>query len=250
MKRSTIKKLVTYCSPLLLFILLGSSYYGGTHTDSGTGRKGFALKVPVSFNKTHFIVGLSATPVQYHEEATNEAGYETVSHDTEGVACNRAYFSPDDDLQQKLIDLIDQEQQEILLAIYAFTNKKIADALMQAQQRGVHIEIVADPSFLTDRYTKIGLLHEYGMSVYMYNPQQSPTLRKKSVSNIMHNKFVIFKKNMNNQTIIWTGSFNFTNSAHISNQENVVVLNDPAIVRRYEHQFRELKKRAMLYQPH
>jgi phosphatidylserine/phosphatidylglycerophosphate/cardiolipin synthase-like enzyme len=249
MKKSFIKKIVAYCSPLLLFILLGSSYYGGTHTDSGTGRKGFALKVPVSFNKTHFIVGLSATPVQHRDEAINQAGYETVQED-DGVLCNKAYFSPDDDLQQKLIDLINSEQEEISLAIYAFTNKKIADALMAAHQRGVRIEIVVDPGFLSDRYTKIGLLHEHGIIVYMYNPQQSPTARKKSMSNIMHNKFVLFKKNLDNQTMVWTGSFNFTNSAHLSNQENVVVLNYPSIVRRYEHQFRELKKRAMLYQPH
>jgi phosphatidylserine/phosphatidylglycerophosphate/cardiolipin synthase-like enzyme len=245
-KKLNIKKIVAYCSPLLLFILLGSGYYGNSARGE---RKGFAVKVPVSFNKTHFIVGLSATPVQYHDETTNEAGYDVVPAD-DGRLCNKAYFSPDDDLQQKLIDLIRQEQREILLAIYAFTNKKIADALIDAHNRGVHIEVVVDPSFLSDRYTKIGLLHQHGIIIYMYNPQHAPSERKKSVSNIMHNKFVLFKQNEDGESLIWTGSFNFTNSAHLSNQENVVVLNNPSIVRRYEHQFRELKKRSLLYQAH
>lgn len=249
MKKSFIKKIITYCSPLLMFILVGSGYYGTKKSQEDREQKGFAIKVPVSFNRTHFIVGLSATPVQHRDEAVNQAGYETIAAD-DGTVCNKAYFSPDDDLQQKLIDLINHEQEEISLAIYAFTNKQIADALKDAHQRGVRVEIVADPSFLSDRYTKIGLLHEHGIIVYMYNPQQSPTARKKSVSNIMHNKFVLFKKNMDNQSMVWTGSFNFTNSAHLSNQENVVVLNNPSIVQRYEQQFRELKKRAMLYQPH
>jgi len=60
----------------------------------------------------------------------------------------------------------------------------------------------------------------------------------------MHNKFVIFSCNVGNKTLLWTGSFNFTKSAQLRNQENVVVLDDPCIIEKYEKQFEVIKKRT------
>ena len=98
--------------------------------------------------KTHFIIGLQPEKV-VHEQRVKECGQET--NLCELLRCKdgsfkQAFFSPDDNVQNLLIKLIDNEQLSIKLAIFSFTDGEIAQALMRAQARGVNIEIVTDIS--------------------------------------------------------------------------------------------------------
>ncbi len=197
------------------------------------------LEVPLDFGKKHFILGL-------HQEDVAPRKAQTVTYGHDECTVNEAYFSPDDDLQQKLINLIEQEKKGIYLAIFTFTDKQIADALIRAKKRGVEVELIADPGFLHDRYTKIALLHPKGIKIFVYDPKRSPG-NASTMSNIMHNKFAVFLDNVDGKPLLWTGSFNFTKSARLSNQENVVVLNNPQIVERYREKFHALKKRTIRY---
>ena len=60
----------------------------------------------------------------------------------------------------------------------------------------------------------------------------------------MHNKFAIFAQNVKGKALIWTGSFNWTKSAHSANQENVVVLDSADIIESFRKQFKILKQRS------
>lgn len=197
------------------------------------------LHVPHNFGKTNFIIGF---PHEY--EQTTQVPNETTTDQTDEV--HEAFFSPDDDLQKKLISYIKEEQTAIYLAIFSFTDKEIAQALCEAKKRGVHIEIVVDTGCLSDRFGKISRLRDAGITVYVYDPTQSAK-HGAAYSNIMHNKFAIFMRNKNNKTLVWTGSFNFTKSARITNQENVVVTSEPNIVAKFKQQFNVLKCRTLPY---
>lgn len=195
------------------------------------------LQVPHNFGKTNFIVG-------YPHGCDKTARLINASQQTDEI--NEAFFSPDDDLQEKLISYIQAEQEAISIAIFSFTDKEIAQALCQAKKRGVHIEVIVDPGCLSDRFGKIACLRDAGINVYVYDPTQSAK-HKAMFSNIMHNKFVIFKCNKKNKMIVWTGSFNFTKSARITNQENVIVTSQPAIIKKFTFQFNRLKGRTLPY---
>ncbi len=207
---------------------------------SSTHRTRRPLKAPANFGKTNFIVGL---PAEYMPQV---AQVDTAPSDQNCI--REVYFSPDDDLQQKLINYIEKEKKAIYLAIFSFTDKAIAQALSAAHKRGVDVQVIADPSFLTDRFTKISFLEIEGVPIYMYDPKQSPN-HKATYSNIMHHKFVLFEDNIDNRPLVWTGSFNFTKSARLSNQENAVVLNHPEVVTKFKRQFAELKKKTIPYDP-
>jgi len=211
-----------------------------TKVRSSTHRTRRPLKVPPNFGKTNFIVGLPSEYIPLVNQV--DAAY------NDRNCIREVYFSPDDDLQQKLLSYIEKEKKAIYLAIFSFTDKKIAQALIEAHKRGVDVQVIADPSFLTDRFTKISFLEMEGVPIYMYDPKQSPN-HKATYSNIMHNKFVLFENNIDNRPLVWTGSFNFTKSARLSNQENVVVLSHPKIVAKYEKQFAALKNRTIPYDP-
>lgn len=188
-----------------------------------------AFNVPHSFGKTHFIVGYS------HDVKNEEKNDYSLVPIT-----NQALFSPDDNLQKKLLNLIDQEKYGIKIAVYWFTDGEIAKALIKAKDRGIIIEIITDPTCLHDTFSKIELLRSNGIMVYVYNP----TYYKTVMFNKMHSKFALFKQNRDNKTFVWNGSFNFTRSADRNNQESVVVTDDPSIFEQFENQFNRLKERS------
>lgn len=149
------------------------------------------------------------------------------------------YFSPDDNVKNHLIKAINTECSYIKIAIFTFTDKQIADALLDAHRRGVFVEIVTDPVCLKDRFNKINLLIRQGVNVYVYSTDGGSGLYS-----TMHHKFAIFGKNHENRRYVWVGSFNFTKSANESNQESVVVIHQCDTIEQFERQFAKLKLRS------
>ena len=156
---------------------------------------------------------------------------------------HKALFSPDNNPTDLLIDLIDAEKKQILVAIFTLTDKNIAQALIDARKRGVRIEIVADPGYLRpETYSKIDFLAESGINIFTFNTFPC----KPKGYCLMHNKFAIFSKNILGKALLWTGSFNWTRSANTSNQENIIVLDDIEIIEAFTKQFEVLKKRSKI----
>lgn len=190
-----------------------------------------------TFGRTHFILNYPTSLLQgkKQEEVVSRANSKLVEC-SQGVC--RAYFSPHDNIKQKLIDLINSEQKSIQVSIYMFNDKDIAQALIDAKKkRKIIVEVIADSVCLKDRFSKIPLLQQEGIPVTIYQAQNNGLFPE-----IMHNKFVVFKKNINNKQLVWTGSFNFTNAANTKNPENVVVLDNEIIVEQYSREFNRLKE--------
>lgn len=205
----------------------------------------FELDVPLNFGKTHFIVGYS--PDASTKETRKKP--EPVASDTPfNFICDgcikQVFFSPDDSVQKALLHLIEQEQESIRIATFTFTDGDVAEALIAAKNRGIAIDIIADAGCVTGRFGKIPLLQEQGFNVFVYDPDYKKNNKKSFSASIMHNKFLIFGRNLLNKSIVWTGSFNITKSAHSQNQENVIVLDDAQVIQKYARQFEVLKERS------
>lgn len=196
--------------------------------------------VPETYGKTHFIIGANPDQFKKTEQACNPALLVNAPSwlcSTKTGVC-QAFFSPHDDVKKILLDLISREQKSIKMTTFIFTDKDIANAVITAQKRGIHIEVIADGGGANDRFSKIPFLQKEGVNVLIYKPQGSDGI----FSDIMHHKFIIFEKNINEKPLLWTGSFNFTKSANMRNQENVVVLDDVQVIEQYTKQFELLKK--------
>ncbi len=197
--------------------------------------------VPSTFGHTHFIVGMSADEMSQVQQAPCDQAASDCATSSNSGSVRNAYFSPDDSLEKKLIDLIDHEQASMKVAIFQFTNGEIAKAFKRAQLRGVTIEIVTDPLSLQDKFNKITWLADQGLKIYIYNPDANIS----TLSNKMHHKFVVFEKNIDGKKLVWIGSFNFTKSADLANQESVVVLDDGNIIGQFNKQHTRLKERSV-----
>lgn len=152
----------------------------------------------------------------------------------------QSFFSPDDDLRSLLISLIDAEKEQISFAIYTLTDRLIAEALLRAQKRGVKIEGLVDRSYGQDRYSKVCVLANAHMPIYVYQ-----TSSHEREAGLMHNKFMLFAKTVDNKELVWTGSYNFTKRATEKNEENVVIIENKSLYEAYKKYFERLKRRSL-----
>lgn len=88
------------------------------------------------------------------------------------------YFSLYDDPESIIIKNIDNAKESINIAMYCFTERKIADAIIRAKDRGVDIKIYLDYSQANIKTSKFYYLINNGIG----------NIRISSNKNLMHNK--------------------------------------------------------------
>lgn len=150
------------------------------------------------------------------------------------------FFSPKDDIETKLIDKINIAKNRIYAAIYMLTDKEIAQSLIDAKKRGVDVQVVTDISCFESKFGKMKLLQDNGISVFVFKPSGN---KNKYQNELMHNKFALI------DSILCTGSFNWTISANRRNQENIIFMDDETTLQKYEKKFEELKKICVYREP-
>jgi phosphatidylserine/phosphatidylglycerophosphate/cardiolipin synthase-like enzyme len=129
----------------------------------------------------------------------------------------QVYFSPHGGATEAVVNALDQATNSVLVQAYSFTSAPIAKALVDAHRRGVQVQVILDHSQRTEKYSEADFLKNNGI----------PTLID-SQHAIAHNKIMII-----DGYVVLTGSFNFTKAAEEHNAENLLVINDPLLARRY-----------------
>jgi cardiolipin hydrolase len=143
---------------------------------------------------------------------------------------SEVYFSPTGGARHRLVRAIEGSQRSIDIAVYNLTARELAEALHAAKARGVQIRILLDRERSETGGSTIRGLRLYGV------PIRSLGVADQS---LMHHKFAIF-----DERLVATGSYNWTNSAEQANYENLVVLDDPEVVKRFQEEFRRLWREA------
>jgi phosphatidylserine/phosphatidylglycerophosphate/cardiolipin synthase-like enzyme len=130
---------------------------------------------------------------------------------TIGSATVSTYFSPQDKPADSLIQAINGAASTIDFLAFSFTHDGIGQAVMDRGKAGVKVRGVFETTGSETRFSEFGRMREAGLEVYQDgNPY------------VMHHKvFVIDRR------ITVFGSFNFTDNAARSNDENMVIVDDP-----------------------
>ena len=129
----------------------------------------------------------------------------------------QVYFSPRGGATAAVVDALNGATNSVLVQAYSFTSAPIAKALVDAHRRGVKVRVILDDSQRTEKYSEADFLKNNGI-VTLIDPRHA----------IAHNKIMII-----DYRLVVTGSFNFTQAAEEHNAENLLVINDPALARRY-----------------
>ena len=136
----------------------------------------------------------------------------------------KVLFSPQDNCAQEIISAINNARNYVYVAMYYFTSRPIAQAIVDASGRGVDVKVCMDGS--EPQY-------EYSKGVYLEN--KNIPIKIITGKGIMHNKFCVI-----DDRVVVTGSFNWTARADLENDENLLIIHSDEIARRYKEEFERL----------
>jgi phosphatidylserine/phosphatidylglycerophosphate/cardiolipin synthase-like enzyme len=137
---------------------------------------------------------------------------------------HEAYFSPGDDCRDRLIQLCRRAQHSLDVCVFTISDNHLSEEIRAAYKRGVAVRVITDDEKAEDRGSDI--YHLMGAGV---------TVKTDNDSAHMHHKFVL-----RDNSILASGSFNWTRSATERNQENLIVTNQPRLVAQFAKQFEKL----------
>ena len=152
-----------------------------------------------------------------------------VYHFLHAIPSVEARFSPKGGCTEAVVREIKKARREVLVLAYSFTSRPIAEALVEAKLRGVHVDVVLDHSNEGEPYSDLHFFLEQGLAP-LIDPHHA----------IAHNKVMVI-----DGRVLITGSFNFTHHAENDNAENLLVIKGhPELVHAYRQDFTAHKGHA------
>ena len=134
------------------------------------------------------------------------------------------YFSPDDGVQARVVELINQAQTSVHLLAFGLTADPIADALAAAHQRGVQVIGVIETGQVDNAGSDVQRLLDAGVDLRLDGSPRN-----------MHHKVIII-----DGEIVLFGSYNFSGSAEERNDENLLVVHNSELAAKFEVEFQRV----------
>lgn len=172
---------------------------------------------------TNYTVEFEKMFVQRAFGATKPRGVPYPSLNVAGMGVEN-YFAPQDSVAGRIVDRIQQAQRKIHFLAFSFTHDGIGQAMMDRNQAGVEVQGVFETTGASTPFSEYGRMKQAGLDVYRDgNPY------------VMHHKVIVL-----DDRITIFGSFNFSENANRDNDENVLIVDDPAFAALYEQEFQRV----------
>ena len=132
------------------------------------------------------------------------------------------YFSPDDGTLERVIELVNEAQRSVKFMAFSFTDDDLAAALIERAGSGLDISGVMEKSQASSNTGgEYETLLENGINVRLDGNPAS-----------MHHKVIII-----DDRVVITGSYNFSQSAKMRNDENTLIIHSTEIAALYLEEF-------------
>jgi len=142
------------------------------------------------------------------------------------------YFSPSDQTTSRIIQALSTANSNIFFAQLNFTRDDIRDQLIASKNSGVVVKGIID-----EREGELDALQSAGIDVL----QAGHSL----VTGLFHHKYAIVDPFDNaSDPLVITGSHNWTTSAELENDENILIIHSGSIARQYVQEFSERYKES------
>lgn len=151
-------------------------------------------------------------------ELTNQESISVVG--VEGAKI-RVYFPSIQDCQKVIIEELNKAKRSIYFAVFTFTDPQIARIIVEKFAQGVEVRGIMEKD-QEGYWTKYYLFKHAGIPVYW----------DRNYYYAFHHKFFI----VDNKTVI-TGSYNPTRHAREKNDENLLIIQSPALAFLYTREF-------------
>ena len=129
------------------------------------------------------------------------------------------YFCPDDECEEKVLNILRNAKSEIKFMVFSFTSDPIGDLLIKRKDE-VKLQGLMESSQF-NRYAEFEKLTNAGIDVKA----------ERTGTNLHHKVFIIDK------SIVITGSYNPTKSGTERNDENILIIHNKEIAKQYLEEF-------------
>ena len=143
------------------------------------------------------------------------------------------YFSPNGGAAAAVTAEIVHAKKSIRIQAYSIAQTDITAALIAAKLRGIDIALIVDRHQQNDAYSTASKLKKAGIS----------TTVDRAVA-LAHNKTIVI-----DDTIVITGSMNFTDAGDRKNSENLLIIRDATIAARYAADWTKRRATASTFAP-
>lgn len=149
--------------------------------------------------------------------------------------------------------ILNSSNKSVDLALFNFSEQRLANILENDHQQGVQIRALIDPQFAYRPYSEaldmMGVSLSNNCKVEVDNhpwrqPIKTVGIPQLSKGDLLHHKFGIIDQ----QTVI-TGSHNWSNVANGANDETLLVINNSIVAAHYQQEYERLYQNAKLGLP-
>lgn len=137
-------------------------------------------------------------------------------------------FGPEDNVADVLVSLLQGARQSIRFMAFSFTHDRMGGAVLSRSRAGVDVRGIFETNGSQTQYSELPILFCAGVPV-----------RQDGNSGMLHHKVVVI-----DESTVITGSFNFSNNADRRNDENVVIVKNSDIAKKYLQEFETLWAQA------
>jgi phosphatidylserine/phosphatidylglycerophosphate/cardiolipin synthase-like enzyme len=138
------------------------------------------------------------------------------------------YFSTHDHCADHVIEAMHGAKRSIHFMAFSFTHDGIARAMLEKARAGVEVGGVFEKTQTAGGYSEYQRMASFGLPVFLDgNPRN------------MHHKVIVI-----DGEVVIAGSFNFSASADKSNDENLVIIHNPAVAKLFEEEYQRVLAQA------
>lgn len=142
-------------------------------------------------------------------------------------------FSPRGGVEERLVEAVSLCRRRVDIAMFAFTSKPIAQALLEAKNRGAAVRVLMDRSQASGEASVARWLAENGVDLKLVSGL--------TPGGVLHHKFALF-----DGELLETGSYNYSFNASVNNFENAVFSTRPEDLAGYQAAFERVYALAAL----
>lgn len=135
-----------------------------------------------------------------------------------------AVFSPQHDGAARIVRLFETACVSAEVCVFTITDDRISEAMASAHRRGVRLRVITDDDKRFDPGSDVGRLGQAGIPVRLDRTEYH-----------MHHKFAVF-----DGRLLLNGSYNWTRSASLYNEENFLLTSEPRLIRPFRELFEQL----------
>jgi phosphatidylserine/phosphatidylglycerophosphate/cardiolipin synthase-like enzyme len=138
------------------------------------------------------------------------------------------YFAPEDDVSEKVAARLEEAQKSIYFMAFSFTDDRMGRVIADKAKAGLAVGGVFEARGSDTEYSEYGRMRRRGLDVLVDgNPY------------ILHHKVLII-----DEKVVVLGSYNFTQNADESNDENVLIVHDSGLAARYLEEYHRARALA------